>query len=236
MPTWLNALLYALAPTVAVPAGVAVIAWLPPGPVLRSVLLHFATGGLIAVVAVELLGEIERRSPYAVVVGIGTGTVFMVGLDYVTRELERRGGRGSAGVLAVVAVDFALDGLLLGVALQHDHALGVVLTIALTLEDLVTGISVATTLQRSLGAGPVVTRMAIVAGGLPVGAVAGALIGSTLSGPLYTGVLAFAAVALLFLALEELLREAHERDERPPVTATLFLGLLTFLLLEQLVG
>lgn len=57
-----------------------------------------------------------------------------------------------------------------------------------------------------------------------------------LTGPVYTGVLAFAAVALLFLALEELLREAHERDERPVVTATLFMGLLAFLLLEQLVG
>lgn len=236
MGATLTALLYALAPAGAVPAGAALIAWRPPGRVLRGVLLHFATGGLIAVVAVELLGEIEKRSPYAVVVGIALGTAFMVGLEYLTRRLERRGGRASAGVLAVVTVDFALDGLLLGVALQHDHSLGLVLAVALTLEDLVTGLSVASTVRAALGSAPMVGRLALVAMGLPAGAVIGALTGTAMTGALYTGVLAFASVALLYLALEELLREAHEGEERPPVTAALFVGLLAFLLLEQFVG
>ena len=237
VPTFVTALLYALGPTIAVPAGAALIAWRPPTRVFRSVLLHFATGGLIAVVAVELLGGIEERSPYAVVAGIGAGTALMVGLEYLTRRLERgAGGAASAGVLAVVAVDFTLDGLLLGIALQHDHSLGLVLAVALTLEDLVTGLSVASTLQASVGPRAMLARIALVAIGLPVGAIVGALLGGVLTGALYTGVLALAAVALLFLALEELLREAHETDERPPVTAALFVGLLAFLLLEQIVG
>ncbi|MEV4703119.1 hypothetical protein [Actinoplanes sp. NPDC049316] len=100
---------------------------------------------------------------------------------------------------------------------------------------MITGMSVATTVRRALGDGPMLARMSDVAAGLPAGAVAGAFLGGTLTGPLYTGVLAFAAVSLLFLALEELLREAHRRDGRPWVTGTLFLGLLVFLLVEQLI-
>jgi ZIP family zinc transporter len=62
------------------------------------------------------------------------------------------------------------------------------------------------------------------------------LLGSVVTGAWYVAVLAFAAVALLFLALEELLTEAHEVTETPLVTSTLFLGMLAFLLLEMAVS
>jgi zinc transporter ZupT len=42
------------------------------------------------------------------------------------------------------------------------------------------------------------------------------------------------AVALLFLIIEELLREAHRVKETPWTTTTLFAGLLGFLLLHML--
>jgi ZIP family zinc transporter len=233
----LTALLYAVAPTLAIPAGAGLIAWRPPSPIWRSVLLHVAAGGLIAVIAVELLGELKDRSPWPVVGGVLVGALFMAAVETAANRAERSSRSGlPAGFVAVVAVDFLIDGLLLGLALRHDAAFGVVLAVALTLEDLVTGLSVSSALIETATRKVMLTTMALIAVGFPLGAVAGSLLGSVVTGAWYVAVLAFAAVALLFLALEELLREAHEVTETPLVTSTLFLGMLAFLLLEMAVS
>ncbi len=231
-----TALLYAVLPTLAIPAGAGLIAWRPPSAMWRSVLLHIAAGGLIAVIAVELLGELKDRSPWPVIGGVLTGTLFMAAVETAAKRAEQSSRSGfPAGFVAVVAVDFLIDGLLLGLALQHDSAFGLVLAVALTLEDLVTGLSVSSALMESTTRKVMLTTMGLVALGFPLGALTGALMGGVVTGGWYVAVLAFAAVALLFLALEELLTEAHERSETPLVTSTLFLGMLAFLLLEMAV-
>lgn len=232
-----QALLYAAAPTAAIPASAALVARRPPSSTVRSLLQHFAAGGLIAVIAVELLGDLDEESPWALIVGIATGTALMTALDVVSTRVERRGGRlASVGFLATVTVDFLIDGLLLGVSLSHESGLGLLLAIVLTLEDLVTGLSVASTVRDSLGPERLLPVVSAVALAFPVGAVGGALLGGIVTGSVRTGVLAFAAVALLFLVLEELLREAHEVEESHWGTSATFLGLLAFLLLEGLLG
>jgi ZIP family zinc transporter len=237
MPDVLQALVYAAAPTAAIPAAAVLVAVRPPGPTLRSLLQHFAAGGLIAVIAVELLGDLDERSPLPVIVGIAAGTTLMTGLDVVSTALERRGGTlASAGFLTTVTVDFLIDGLLLGIALGHESGLGLLLAIVLTLEDLVTGLSVASAVGKDLGRSRLIPVVSLISLAFPVGAVGGALLGDLVSGAVQTAVLAFAAVALLFLVLEELLREAHEVEESHWGTSATFLGLLIFLLLEGMVG
>lgn len=240
----LTALAYAAAPTVAVPVGGFVVTRVQLGARVRSALQHFAAGGLVAVIGVELLAELHQRAPVAVAIGVAVGTLFMLALDGGTRRLERKGGRwASVGFQAVVGVDFLIDGLLLGVSLGHDSSLGLVLAIALTLEDLVTGLSLALTLKKETVRrdGPEEARsrvplvMSLLALALPVGAVLGGFTGRWISGDAYTLVLAFAAVALLFLVFEELLREAHGVAETPWTTGMLFGGLLAFLLIESMV-
>lgn len=233
----LTAVVYAIAPTLAIPAGAGLIAWRPPPAVWRSILLHVAAGGLIAVIAVELLGELKDRSPWPVAGGVLAGALFMALVETAANRAERSSrGRFPAGFVAVVAVDFLVDGFLLGLALRHDAALGLVLAVALTLEDLVTGLSVASALLEAVSRRAMLATMALVALGFPLGALAGALLGGVVTGGWYVAVLAFAAVALLFLALEELLKEAHEVAETPWVTSTLFVGMLAFLLLEMAVS
>jgi ZIP family zinc transporter len=161
----------------------------------------------------------------------------MAAVETAANRAERSSRSGfPAGFVAVVAVDFLIDGLLLALALRHDAAFGVVLAVALTLEDLVTGLSVSSALIETATRKVMLTTMALLATGFPLGAVAGSLLGSVVTGAWYVAVLAFAAVALLFLALEELLTEAHEVTETPLVTSTLFLGMLAFLLLEMAVS
>ncbi|RZK58532.1 MAG: DUF543 domain-containing protein, partial [Hymenobacter sp.] len=46
----------------------------PPGPALRSAILHFAAGVVFSVVAVELLPDIVRQhAPIEVGIGFGLG-------------------------------------------------------------------------------------------------------------------------------------------------------------------
>jgi ZIP family zinc transporter len=79
--------------------------------------------------------------------------------------------------------------------------------------------------------------MAIAAGvaAAPIlGSAAGFLLGGVLTGAWIEGVLAFAVAALLYLAAEELLKEAHEVPETPVSTALFFGGFLAVLLLSML--
>jgi ZIP family zinc transporter len=49
-------------------------------------------------------------------------------------------------------------------------------------------------------------------------------------------VLAFGAVAFMYLVTEELLVAAHERGETAAGSATFFVGFLLYLVLEQVLG
>lgn len=194
---------------------------------------HFAAGALLAVIAVALLGEAVHSSRLGMSIGIIAGTAFMVALDVGMARIERRPGQGATGFLAVVTMDFFVDGLLLGVALGHESNLGLLLAIALTLEDVVVGVSVTATIVETYSGRRALLTMGLIALAFPIGTMAGVGLGVILNPTAYIAVLGFAAVALLFLVLEELLKEAHRVRETPVATALLFVGLLAFLLLES---
>lgn len=233
MSALLLALAYAAAPTLAIPAAAALVVWRPPGERLRAMVQHFAAGALLAIIAVALLGRAVHTSLLGMTIGVLVGTAFMVALDMATARLERRPELAATGFLAVVTIDFFLDGLLLGVAMGHESSLGLLLAIALTIEDVVVGLSVAATVVEQHSRRRVLVLMSAIAAAFPIGTAAGVGLGTVLNPTAYIAVLGFAAVALLFLVLEELLKEAHRVRETPVATALLFLGLLAFLLLES---
>jgi ZIP family zinc transporter len=68
-----------------------------------------------------------------------------------------------------------------------------------------------------------------------VGAVAGSFLGRALSGGWIEGVLAFAVAVLLYLAAEELLKEAHETAETVLSTALFFGAFLALLLIDMVI-
>ena len=69
------------------------------------------------------------------------------------------------GFLPTVTIDFLIDGLLLGISLVQDAKLGLLLAIALTLEDLVTGLSVASAVARVLGRSRLVVTVSLIGAG-----------------------------------------------------------------------
>ncbi len=216
--------------------GVAVLR--TPSAALVSGVQHFAAGVVMAAVAGEVLPDLRARgSLWLIVAGFSAGVAVLVGLrqfgDHGGHEGSDEGDETSAGgelpvgFLAVVAVDLFIDGLLVATGATVSSRTAVIITIALTVEVLFLGLAVA---LRLAGSGVTRIRAAAITAGVSlvtaVGAVLGAFALAGAGNTVLTLVLAFAAAALLWLVVEELLVEAHETPERPWMAVMFFAGFL----------
>ena len=261
-PAWSTILLYSLLPAAIMIVGAVVAVLRPPGPALRSAILHFAAGVVFSVVAVELLPDIVRQhAPLEVGIGFGLGVAVMLGLRQFTRRLEKKetdaaaasGAQPAApalagaapaeaagslpwGLLVGVGIDIFIDGLLLGIGFAAGAKEGTLLAIALTVELLSLGLATAVELRQD-GFGKL--RAVGIVAGLALALLLGAGVGTTVlsgaTGNLLEIVLSFGLAALLFLVTEELLTEAHEEEESPWLTSAFFVGFLLFLILGMVV-
>lgn len=223
---------YTLIPAAAAIIGAAVAVNLRPGAVLVSAIQHFAAGVVFAAAAGEILPDLKHAgSPWAMLVGgaLGAGAMLLV------KSLGKRAS-GPIGLMAVTGIDILVDGLVLGIAFAAGAKAGILLTVALTIEVLFLGLTVATQLGASgTSKGRVVGLTAAMVVLLPLGALLGGPV-ATLSTPVQAGFLSFGLIALLYLVTEELLVEAHETEDRPWVTAMFFAGFLLLLMLDQAVA
>jgi len=223
---------YTLFPVVAAIIGAVVAVNFRPGPNLMSAIQHFAAGVVFAAAAGEILPDVmQRGSPWATAIGGAIGVAVMLSV----KQLERW-ATGPAGLLAAVALDMLIDGLVLGIGFAAGPKVGLLLTIALTLEVLFLGLTVANELGETVRSR---TRIVGITAALVLLLPIGALLGNpvaALPGPVVTGFFAFGLVALLYLVTEELLIEAHETPDRPWVTAMFFAGFLALLLLGEAIG
>ncbi|NUR14857.1 ZIP family metal transporter [Terrabacter sp. C0L_2] len=162
--------------------------------------------------------------------GVRTGSL--------ARPVTRAAGAAlPIGLLVAVGIDLLIDGMLVGLGASLGATEGLILTIALTLEILFLSLSLVAELTDS---GLSRTRSAAICAGLglltAVGAIGGAAALSGASPAVLAAVLAFGAAALLYLAVEELLVEAHEQAETTGLAAMFFLGFLLIYVLGELGG
>ena len=214
--------LLVLFPVLATVGGAALAVLRPPGPRATSAIQHFAAGVVLAAVAGEVLPDLRERGGYGITAlgfAVGVGLLLFVQRFEPKAEGGPGAGDGAAfpvGLVLVVGVDLVVDGLLVGVGVTLGQGTGLVLTVALTLEVLFLGLAVTAQLVQ---AGVTRVRAAATTSalslGVALGAVAGAVLLDGASDRTQALVLAFAAAALLWLVVEELLVEAHERTETP---------------------
>ena len=227
-----DALWYTLIPVAAATLGAAVAAYRRPGASAVSAIQHFAAGVVFAAAAGEILPDVKHGG-YVVPIAIGGAVGIAVML--LVRQLEER-VKGPVGLLTVIGVDLLIDGLVLGLGFAAGQTAGLLLTVALTLEVLFLGLTVATELGERVSSA---RRMIAVTFGvallMPVGVLLAVPVG-LLPAPYLAGFLSFGLIALLYLVTEELLVEAHEIPDRPWVTAMFFVGFLLLLLLEEAIG
>lgn len=251
---------YAAVPVVFTVIGAAVgVVWKGAAR-LRTHVLHLAAGVVFAVVAVELLPEIQRRALVTdVVIGFAAGIITMLLVDKLLDRIRgdadddeghavpladsgeasvvaRSTSPGVVGLpvsmLAAIAIDFLLDGFLLGVGFAAGARIGILLALAEAAEQLSVGMALTGELQRSGMARARILFVVTALGCLVfVSAVAGATVLSGLRPGAMEMVLSFGAAALLYLVTNELLREAHEERESAAGTAMFFAGFLAFLVI-----
>lgn len=234
MKTTLSAALgYTLIPLAAGLLGALLAVVRRPGPKVTSAVQHFAAGVVFAAAAGEILPDIlEQGGIVPTVAGGLAGIAVMLALG----RLETVAA-GPIGLLATVGIDLLIDGLVLGIAFSAGAAVGILLTVALTLEVLFLGVSTAIGLgERIASRAKVIALTAGIALLLPLGVLLSAPVAYA-SAPVKTGLFAFGLIALLYLVTEELLVEAHEQAEDTPwITALFFLGFLVLLVLQEAIG
>ncbi len=219
---------------------------------------------MFAVVAVELLPEIQRRAlVWDVVLGFGMGILTMLAVDKILDRIRGdddeavdadiaasegvaprastpgfpRATRIPASLLVAVAIDFLLDGLLLGVGFAAGARIGILLALAEAAEQLSVGLALAGELRTAgMIPGRIIATITALGSLVFVTAVAGATVLSTLPDGAMEIVLSFGAAALLYLVTEELLREAHEERQSTSGTAMFFVGFLVFLVIGMTLG
>ena len=125
--------------------------------------------------------------------------------------------------------------ILLSFILPVDDGVGLILslllTIALTLELLFLGLSVAASLGNSSKVR--VVALTGVALALPIGTAAGLMLDG-LPANILTSFYAFGLIALLYLVTEELLKEAHETEDTALMPIAFFAGFISLIFLEEL--
>lgn len=130
---------YTLMPLAAMVIGSAIAVIRPPGPAVSSGIQHFAAA------ASEILPDLKHEgSVLAIIIGGAAGVAAMLAIKWLSGR-----ARGSWSLAAVTGADILIDGLVLGIGFAAGAKQGVLLTIALTIEILFLGMTVALGLQQT---------------------------------------------------------------------------------------
>ena len=192
----------------------------------------FGRGLVVAAAAAEVLPGLKHAgADWAVAVGGGVGIALMLGIRWLDERLQ-----GTIGLIATAGLDCLVDGSVLGAAATVGERAGLLLTVALTLEVLFLGLSLAPELAEKIGTkGKVLAIVGALLLLLLLGAAGGGLV-AVLPRFWQDCFLAFALVALLYLVVEELLAEAYGQPDTPLATALFFVVFLGLLILDGLAG
>ncbi|TAK23844.1 MAG: transporter [Myxococcaceae bacterium] len=233
--------LYVLAPIVVTMFGAVLTTVRVPSPRQQGALQHFAAGVVFAALGGEVLPDVmHRHAPAATVVGFVLGVAAMFGMRHWGERLESAPGRKTGlpvGIIVAVGIDALLDGLVIGVSFTAATKIGVLVTVALSLEMLFLGLTTALALRESGASAP---KAVAITSGLALLIGVGAWLGLTLlrglSAGTLGGVLSFGAATLLYLVTEELLHDAHKVPETNLVTSLFFAGFLLLFMIEMWIG
>lgn len=219
---------YALIPGAVATSGAFVTALRRPPESAMSAVQHLAAGVIFYAAAGELLPDARRSGQvWPLLAGGVVGLAAMLVLRRCTKNVQ-----GPVGLLGASAADAVIDGLALGLGSQAGRHQGLLLAVALAVEFLFLGVSIAGAFGKTANRVPVVGGTIAVSLMIPVGvAIAAPMAGWP--GSYRDAAFAFGLMALLYLVTEELLVEAHEKPETVWGTALFFVGFLGLAALDQ---
>jgi len=186
----------------------------------RSLIQHGAAGTVLAGLVIDIFAKLEQRPHQVLFTGIGM-LVGLGGMLAIRGFLGSDEEGGAAALLVTVLTDILVDGVLIGLSAALGSGTGLLFAIALAPEMGLLGVTAAQQLRERWPARQVFL------GGIAIGVAitgAGALgwLVAQANPATHTAVLGVGASVIVYLILEELLREAHETDTGPIEVAVLF--------------
>jgi ZIP family zinc transporter len=233
-----TALLFSLIPVAAAICAALAAIFIKRSGRLQSIVQHLAGGVVFAAVTLEITPVlIERHSPIPTTIGFAAAVLALMLLAKGEQNGAAKPGKKSALpriYLCAIAIDLVLDGFVIGIGFSGGARQGRLLTLALTLELVALGLALVGELrERNIPTSKSFFVTTAVSCTLILGTAVG--VGLLRIAPAWavTAALGFGEAALLYLVTEELLREAHEREDTSFTSATFFLGFLAILLVDM---
>lgn len=219
-------------------------------------MLGFAAGMMLAAsafslilpgleAALQLLGS-SWAAASLVVLGVGLGSLLMLGLDYFTpHEHESTGPCGPdyrrlSGIwlfVFAIALHNIPEGMAIGVSFaQGDMGVGLPLTTAIAIQDIPEGLAVAMALRLT---GLSAWRSVLIAAATGILELLGAALGYSIASSLalaYPLSMGIAAGAMIFVVSHEVIPETHRNGNQTTATTGLMIGFMVMLLLDTALG
>lgn len=202
----------------------------------RALVQHAAAGTVLAGLVVDILAKLLTRPHQLTYTTIGM-VVGLTAMLAISGLFGSKGeGQGGVGSLVVtVVVDIVVDGVLIGLSAALGSSTGLLFAIALAPEMGLLGLTAAESLKNRWPPG----RLVVAGAGIGVAITGAGAIGWAVAhtnAAVITAVLGVGASVIVYLILEELLREAHETDAGPLEVTVLFGCFLPFFLAGIAVG
>lgn len=216
-----------------------------PGKKMMAFLLSFAGGVMLALTMFELMPEaLHLGSLFTVIAGFILGCAMMFGVDLILPhahlsrgdfldienpdhfpETDRAIIRTGYLVFFGIALHNVPEGLAIGAGLEASPQLGLYIAIAIGLHNIPEGLAVAGPLKAGgLSSGKVIL-FTLFAGMMTVVGTAIGLLIVNISPLLVSGLLAFAAGAMIYIVNDELIPQANRMDNHL-ANIGLFVGIL----------
>ena len=211
-----------------------------PGKRLRGAVAHLVGGLVLGIAAADLMPAASSNGhPFALVIGFCFGFSSLLVINAVLQDppdgSESDRPRPMLLLMLPFLVDSLIDGLVVGISNEAAQQ-GWVIPLAVGLEMGLAALGLGTLLGRGSG-----RWRSSLAGGLMalnylIGLTISVVLTNGLQGPALTAMLAFGTAALIYLVVEEVMKEAHSRgeDDSGVVNVAFFIGLLLIWLLDSL--
>ena len=210
-----------------------------PGKRFRGVVAHLVGGLVLGIAAADLMPAASNSAhPLALAIGFCLGFSLLLVINAVLEDpddsSEHRRPRPMLLLMLPFLVDSLIDGLVVGISSKAAEQQWVI-PVAVALEMGLATLGLGTLLGRGAGRWRSRVSGALMAVTYVIGLSVSLVITNGLQGPALTGTLAFGTAALIYLVVEEVMKEAHARgeDDSGVVNVAFFIGLLCIWLLDS---
>ena len=209
-----------------------------PGKRFRAVVAHLVGGLVLGIAATDLMPAASNSGhPVALAIGFCLGFSLLLVINAVLEEPHDSPEHGRPRPMLLLMlpflVDSLIDGLVVGISSEAAEQQWVI-PVAVALEMGLATLGLGTLLGRGASRWRSTLSGALMAGTYLIGLSISLSFTSGLQGPALTGTLAFGTAALIYLVVEEVMKEAHARgeDDSGLVNVAFFIGLLCIWLLD----